>query len=59
MSNQKKAMHDKSDSIMSVSGESGKVSQRPEPPVGKVFRRFKLVPQEEVEEENENARHGR
>ena len=59
MSDQKKAMYDKSDDTKSVLGEAGKVPQWPVPPVGKVFRRFKLVPQEEVEKEIENARHGR
>ena len=59
MSDQKKAVYDKSDDTKSVPSEAGKVPQWPEPPVGKVFRRFKLVPQEEVEEEIENARHGR
>ena len=59
MSDRKETLDNKPEDTNSVSGECGKAVQWPAPPVGKFYRRFKLVNEEESLIESKNSQTNR
>ena len=59
MSDQKETFDNKPKDTNSVYGEAGKAIQWPVPPVGKFYRRFKLVNEEEFLTEPKNSQNNR